>query len=31
MDEDMIKGLQLYFDLALKHELIETVRPLEFI
>ena len=30
MDEDMIKGLQLYFDLALKHELIECAKPLDF-
>jgi chorismate dehydratase len=28
MDEDMVKGLQLYFELALKHELIETSKPL---
>ena len=31
MDEDMEKGLQLYFDLARKHRLVEEVRPLEFI
>jgi len=30
MDEDMMKGLQLYFDLALKHELIESARALDF-
>ena len=28
MDEDMMKGLQLYFDLARKHELIELSKPL---
>jgi chorismate dehydratase len=31
LDEDMMKGLQLYFDLARKYGLIEEVRPLEFI
>jgi len=31
MDEDMMKGLQLYFDLARKHGLIEQERPLELI
>jgi chorismate dehydratase len=31
MDEDMMKGLELYFDLARKHELIEEVRPLDFV
>jgi chorismate dehydratase len=31
MDEDMEEGLQLYFDLARKHKLIEEVRPLEFV
>jgi chorismate dehydratase len=31
MDEDMMKGLQLYFDLARKHGLIAEVRPLELI
>jgi chorismate dehydratase len=31
MDEDMMKGLQLYFDLARKHGLIEQDRPLELI
>jgi chorismate dehydratase len=31
MDEDMIKGLELYFALAEKHELIEQIKPLEFI
>jgi chorismate dehydratase len=28
MDEDMTKGLQLYFDLARKHDLIELSKPL---
>jgi chorismate dehydratase len=31
MDDDMKKGLELYFDLARKHELIYEVRPLEFL
>ena len=31
MDEDMEKGLKLYFELARKHQLIEAARPLEFI
>jgi len=31
MDEDMERGLQLYFELAVKHKLIEAARPLEFI
>ena len=31
MDESMEKGLQLYFELALKHRLIEQVKPLKFI
>ena len=31
MDEDMRSGLQLYFELARKHELINEARPLEFI
>ncbi len=30
MDEEMKRGLQLYFDLAQKHKLIEAVKPLEF-
>jgi len=30
MDEDMMKGMELYFDLARKHGLIEDARPLEF-
>lgn len=30
MDEELIKGLQLYFDLARKHELIELSKPLTF-
>lgn len=31
MDEGMEKGLELYFELAVKHKLIESDRPLEFI
>ena len=31
MDEEMEKGLELYFELAVKHELIEAARPVEFI
>ena len=31
MDKDMIKGLQLYFELARKHGLIERARPLDFV
>jgi chorismate dehydratase len=31
IDEDMKKGLQLYFKLAEKHQLIERVKPLKFI
>ncbi len=31
MDEEMEKGLSLYFELALKHKLIEAARRLEFI
>ena len=30
MDEEMMKGLELYFELAQKHGLIERVKPLEF-
>jgi chorismate dehydratase len=30
MDEDMMKGLKLYFELAEKHELTEQIQPLEF-
>src|SRR6267142_3285090 len=30
MDEDMMKGLQVYFELALKHGLIDETKPLEF-
>src|SRR6267142_6944046 len=29
MDEDMMKGLQVYFELALKHGLIDETKPLE--
>ncbi len=31
MNEDMLKGLRLYFELAQKNGLIEKVRPLDFI
>jgi chorismate dehydratase len=31
VDDSMKKGLQLYFELAVKHRLIETVKPLRFI
>jgi chorismate dehydratase len=31
LDEGMTKGLELYFELARKHGLIEGVRPLEFV
>ena len=31
MDEDMTKGLELYFDLALKHDLIESAKPIALI
>ncbi len=31
MDEDMMKGLRLYFDLARKHGLIEEIKPLTFV
>jgi chorismate dehydratase len=31
MDEDMTKGLELYFDLALKHQLIESAKPIALI
>ena len=30
MDEGMEKGLKLYFELAVKHKLIEAARPVEF-
>jgi chorismate dehydratase len=30
MDEKMMKGLELYFELARKHKLIESAKPLEF-
>ena len=30
LDEDMLKGLELYFELAEKHELTEKVKPLDF-
>ncbi|HJU92093.1 MAG TPA: menaquinone biosynthesis protein [Pyrinomonadaceae bacterium] len=31
VDESMERGLRLYFDLAFKHKLIESVKPLRFI
>ena len=31
VDESMEKGLRLYFDLAFKHKLIESVKPLTFV
>ena len=31
VDESMERGLQLYFELAFKHGLIEDVKPLKFI
>jgi chorismate dehydratase len=31
MDKNMLKGMELYFDLARKHELIGEPRPLEFV
>jgi chorismate dehydratase len=31
MDEDMKTGLQLYFDLAQRHQLVDEVKPLEFV
>jgi chorismate dehydratase len=31
MDEDMMKGLELYFELAQKHELIDDKRQMQFI
>ncbi len=31
MDEEMKKGLELFFELARKHRLIEDARPLEFV
>jgi len=31
MDEEMEKGLKLYFELAIEHKLIEAARPVEFI
>lgn len=31
VDDSMKKGLQLYFELAAKHALIETVKPLRFV
>src|SRR5690349_11042381 len=31
VDESMRRGLQLYFELAAKHQLIETLKPLRFV
>ncbi|HSK64609.1 MAG TPA: hypothetical protein VK893_12240, partial [Pyrinomonadaceae bacterium] len=31
VDESMARGLKLYFELAAKHGLIESVKPLRFI
>jgi chorismate dehydratase len=31
VDESMGRGLQLYFELAFKHQLIERVKPLRFL
>jgi predicted solute-binding protein len=31
LDESMQQGLRLYFELAAKHGLIESVKPLRFI
>jgi chorismate dehydratase len=31
MDEDMTRGLEMYFELAKKHKLIEQAKPIEFI
>jgi hypothetical protein len=31
MDEDMKKGLELYFDLAGKHKLIGKIKPVGFV
>jgi chorismate dehydratase len=31
VDDSMQRGLQLYYELAFKHDLIETVKPLRFI
>ena len=31
VDESMKRGLQLYFELAFKHQLIESVKPLRFV
>jgi chorismate dehydratase len=31
VDDSMKRGLQLYFELAFKHQLIESVKPLRFI
>jgi hypothetical protein len=31
IDDSLQRGLQLYFDLAFKHRLIDRVKPLRFI
>ena len=31
IDDDLAKGMQLYFELAAKHRLIETNKPLQFV
>ena len=31
LDEPMRRGLQLYFELAFKHQLIDAVKPLRFV
>ncbi len=31
IDDDLAKGMQLYFELAAKHQLIETNKPLQFV
>jgi len=31
MDEEMKRGLELYFELAQKHKLIDQAKPLEFV
>ena len=31
IDDDLAKGMQLYFELAAKHNLIETNRPIQFL
>ena len=31
VDESMQRGLRLYYELAFKHKLIESVKPLRFV